>query len=133
MRTRGISLDHYTYLFLLKACGRIEALELGETIHGVLLKVALDSDSFVRNSLINMYTNCESAESARRMFDKMSDFNVVSCNAMIGGYVKVGDLGSAKWLFDKMLERDLVLWSTMIAGCVQIGDSKKAIELFGET
>ncbi|XXG59454.1 hypothetical protein AAC387_Pa04g1538 [Persea americana] len=132
MRTRGISPDHYTYPFLLKACGRIEALELGKTIHGVLLKAALDSDSFVRSSLINMYTNCGSVESARRLFDKMSDFNVVSCNAMIGGYVKVGDLGSAKWLFDKMPERDLVSWSTVIAGCVQIGDSKKAMELFGE-
>ncbi|XP_058090782.1 pentatricopeptide repeat-containing protein At5g48910-like isoform X2 [Magnolia sinica] len=79
-----------------------------------------------------MYTNCGSVDFACRLFDKMFDFNVVSCNAMMSGYLKVGDLGSARSLFDKMPERDLVSWSTVIAGCVQLGDIKKALELFTE-
>ncbi|KAL5972945.1 hypothetical protein ACLOJK_039752 [Asimina triloba] len=130
MLERGISPDNHTFPFVLKACGRIRDLHLGKTVHGVLVKVALESDSFIRSSLINMYANCRLVDSACQLLDNMSDFNVVSFNAMMAGYLKVGDLASALRLFDKMPERDLTSWSIVIAGCVQVGDSKKALQLF---
>ncbi|XP_068667599.1 pentatricopeptide repeat-containing protein At5g66520-like [Aristolochia californica] len=132
MLEQGISPDNHTYPFLLKACGRIRARELGKSIHGILIKVALDSNSFASSSLISMYNNCGCVDLARHLFDKMLDFNLVACNAMISGHLNAGDLRSARWLFERMPERDGVSWSTMVAGCVQLGDPKQSLELFSD-
>ena len=51
-----------------------------------MLRNRFESDVFVGTALIDMYAKCGSIKTARKLFDNMSNKNVVSWNAMIVGY-----------------------------------------------
>ncbi|XP_042477792.1 pentatricopeptide repeat-containing protein At4g21065-like [Macadamia integrifolia] len=79
--------DNYTFPFLLKSCTRLHRTREGRQLHAVIYKAGLQSDRFVQNSLIHMYSSCGESSFAMRVFEKMSDRNVVSWTSMIDGLV----------------------------------------------
>lgn len=102
MLERGISPDNFTYPPLLKACSLLGALQEGMVIHGHVIKVGLEDDVFVQNSLISMYGKCGVIQHARDVFDKMSEKSVASWSAIIGAHASV-----------KMWEECLLLYGEM--------------------
>ncbi|XAR55280.1 hypothetical protein NMG60_11035311 [Bertholletia excelsa] len=119
--------DDFTLPCVLKGCGRLFGIKEGKQIHGLLLKIGFGLDMYVQSSLISMYSKCGEIDSARKVFDKMVDKdlvswnslldgNLVSWNAMINGYMKSGDFDSAQHLFDQMEIRNEITWNSMIAG-----------------
>lgn len=58
---------------------------------------------------------------ARKLFDGLTDRNVVSWTALLSGYTRAGKVGDAIVLFERMSERDVAAWNAMIAGCTQNG------------
>lgn len=83
-----IQADEFTFTRVLKACGAISALRLGKEIHERILRSGFSSYVFVGNALISMYSKCRRIEDARKVFDNMSEQNVVSWNAIIVGYAQ---------------------------------------------
>ncbi|KAL0297080.1 UNVERIFIED_CONTAM: Pentatricopeptide repeat-containing protein [Sesamum radiatum] len=67
---------------------------------------------------------------ARKVFDEISDRNVVSWTAMISGYARAGQVGNAVLLFEEMPEGIRDFWNSIIAGCAQNGLFSEAIEFF---
>lgn len=67
-----------------------------------MLKNRLDSDVFVPNALMQMYSECGSLVSARLVFDQMADRDVVSWSTMIRSYVRSRMLGEALELIREM-------------------------------
>ena len=61
-------------------------------------------DPFVSSTLIDMYTKCWSLSEATWIFEKSSDQNVVSCNALLMGYTEQGYSEDALNCFRKMQE-----------------------------
>lgn len=102
MLERGISPDNFTYPPLLKACSLLGALQEGMVIHGHVIKVGLEDDVFVQNSLISMYGKCGVIQHARDVFDKMSEKSIASWSAIIGAHASV-----------KMWEECLLLYGEM--------------------
>ncbi|ERN09222.1 hypothetical protein AMTR_s00014p00257090 [Amborella trichopoda] len=94
--------DNYTYPFLLKSCARLHAPEEGRQIHAVTFKTDLQSDPFVQNSLIYMYSNCKEPDASHKVFDKMDHRDVVSYTSMIAGYVDNRRSVKALDLYGKM-------------------------------
>ncbi|CDP10583.1 unnamed protein product [Coffea canephora] len=90
--------DKYVISSALRAC----ALEQGRQVHAYSLKSNLDSDGFVSNNLIYMYSKCGSLVDARRIFDTMENLDVISYNAIIEGYLRQENLYEAFDLFAKM-------------------------------
>ncbi|KAL6004320.1 hypothetical protein ACLOJK_004869 [Asimina triloba] len=127
-----VGADKFTFPSVLKSCAQLFAIDEGEQVHGVVLKTQFASDIFVQNSLIHMYSRCRKIDSARSVFDKMSDRNVVSWNSIIDGFAKAGDVVSARAYFDKMPHRNIVSWNSMIAGYVRNGLCDEALDLFFE-
>ncbi|XP_043715399.1 pentatricopeptide repeat-containing protein At4g18840-like [Telopea speciosissima] len=123
--------NHYTFPLLTKMSAELGSIREGERAHSQIVKFGLESDLFVRNSLIHMYCVCGRIEDARWLFDRCSDSDLVTWNSMIDGYVKNGDVGAARLLFDEMPERDIVSWNSMIAGYVGAEDMESAEEIFG--
>ncbi|KAF3440469.1 hypothetical protein FNV43_RR18753 [Rhamnella rubrinervis] len=94
--------DGFACSSILTSCGSLEALKHGREVHAYTIKVNLENDDFVKNSLIDMYAKCDSLSDARRAFDAVSDHSVVSYNAMIEGYSRQEKLYEALDLFHDM-------------------------------
>ncbi|KAI3923021.1 hypothetical protein MKW98_013555 [Papaver atlanticum] len=107
-------------------------VEQGEKTHSRILKFGFESDLFVRNTLIHMYSSFRRIKDARKLFDDASldHSDIVTWNSMIDGYVKNGEVSVARRLFDEMPERDIVSWNSMIAGYAGVEDMTSAEEIF---
>eukprot|EP01018_Ginkgo_biloba_P020732 Gb_18359 [translate_table: standard] len=102
MQHTGIQPDHFTFTFVIKACAELSALHKGKEIHGHIVKTGFEMDVFVGNSLVAMYAKCGSLDSARQVFDRMSERDVVSWNAMIAGYAQNEHANDALTLFHQL-------------------------------
>ncbi|XP_050371235.1 pentatricopeptide repeat-containing protein At1g53600, mitochondrial [Argentina anserina] len=82
------------------------------------------------NVLLNGYLKAGRIEEAVRVFEGMSERNVVSQSCMIDGYCKMGRIVDARNLFDTMTERNVVTWTAMIDGYMKKGMFETGFELF---
>ncbi|KAJ7518498.1 hypothetical protein O6H91_21G071800 [Diphasiastrum complanatum] len=97
-----IHVGYMTFANLLQDCSSLRLLSEGKRVHAQLVRKGLDSDRFLSNLLIGMYSKCGSLEDARRVFDKMNKRNVVSWNTIITGYAENGQGQEALKLFREM-------------------------------
>eukprot|EP01018_Ginkgo_biloba_P008781 Gb_27830 [translate_table: standard] len=122
-----------TIASVLKACAGLTALREGKEIHSFTIKSSLQENVFVESTLIDMYSKCGRIKDAHHIFDKMSNRNVISWNAMIGGLAQNGHGEDALKLFHQMqlagLEPDMISWNAIIAGYAQNGHGENAIKL----
>ncbi|OVA10349.1 Pentatricopeptide repeat [Macleaya cordata] len=132
MLQRGLQPNNFTFPFVIKACTDSSMIRYGIFVHTHVVKYGLESDSYIQSSLIHMYSNGKDLDSARQLFDKCSDEDVVSWNSMIDGYVKSGSMELAKPVFERMVCRDVVSWNTMINGYAMLGNIEEAKKLFDE-
>ncbi|XP_020088418.1 pentatricopeptide repeat-containing protein At4g14820-like isoform X1 [Ananas comosus] len=111
VRAVGISADSYTFTSALKASSHLSLLTTGEEIHALSIKLGFNSDTFVLNSLINMYSVCGSLGAARKVFDLAmeSSRDVVSWNSMISGYLQRNLCDEALRVFVKMVRESVVM------------------------
>ncbi|KAJ4973679.1 hypothetical protein NE237_006853 [Protea cynaroides] len=96
--------DNFTYPFVLKSCARLHRTHEGRQLHATIYKAGLQSDRFVENSLIHMYSSCGESNCAMQVFDKMSDRNVVSWTSIIDGLVDNDRPVEALRMFSRMEE-----------------------------
>ncbi|WOK99016.1 pentatricopeptide repeat-containing protein [Canna indica] len=126
MLRAGLAPDHHTYPFVLAACARSRALEQGMRFHGETMKVGLDSDVYVLNALLQMYTRCGCFGAAHKLFDGNSHRDVVSWNVMMRGYLLAGFFEDALHLLQEMKEMDVnpddVTLISLVSACSQSGD-----------
>ncbi|KAH0853726.1 hypothetical protein HID58_092932 [Brassica napus] len=121
----GMVPDHYTFPSLLKACAAAKGLEEGRQLHCLSMKIGLDGDVFVCPTLINMYTECEDVDAARRVFDRILEPCVVSYNAMITGYARRNRPNEALSLFREMQGKSLkvneITLLSVLSSCSLLG------------
>eukprot|EP00250_Pteridium_aquilinum_P017664 c23727_g1_i1 orf=910-3204(+) len=90
MQEEGLSPNAVTFVSSVKACIRIGAIDKGQELHVAAAKEGLDMNTFVGNTLIDMYAKVGSLVEARDVFDEMQAKDIVSWNALISGYVERG-------------------------------------------
>ncbi|XP_008787192.2 pentatricopeptide repeat-containing protein At3g26782, mitochondrial-like [Phoenix dactylifera] len=100
----GARPDRFTFPPVLKACGHLRDLQTGAKVHRDTVEFGYCYDVFVGNSLIAMYGKGGALETARRVFDEMSERNVVTWTAMIGASAQNGHTEEALSLFHSMLD-----------------------------
>ncbi|XP_057839795.2 pentatricopeptide repeat-containing protein At2g22070 [Cryptomeria japonica] len=132
MKRTGTMPDQITISSVLSAYSSLGSLDDGKKTHAHSIKAGFDSDVFVGSAFIDLYAKCESVEDARQVFNKMTERNVVSWNAIMAGYVRCGRVEDARQLFEIMTVRDMVSWTTIIAGCAQNELDGEALQLFSE-
>ncbi|KAJ1262105.1 hypothetical protein BS78_09G081900 [Paspalum vaginatum] len=94
--------NHMTFSSALGACSSPEAFMDGRRVHAMILQRSLQNDLLVCNSLLTMYSKCNSMEDAERIFQLMLCCDVVSCNVLIGGYAALEDVTNAMHVFSWM-------------------------------
>ncbi|XP_047155057.1 pentatricopeptide repeat-containing protein At4g19191, mitochondrial [Vigna umbellata] len=121
----AFSPDISTILNLLLSCVQPMALFHGLLVHSHGVKLGCDSDVGVVNTLLCMYSKGGDVQSARFLFDCMSDKTCVSWTVMISGYAEKGFMSEALTLFNAMEasgeKPDLVTVLVMISGCGRTG------------
>lgn len=123
--------NHFIFPHVLRSCPHVFEAQGTELLHTQILKLGFGEYPVVQTALVDSYTRfCSDLQIARRLFDEMSERNVVAWTAMISGYMRVGEMGNAFLLFEKMPERDTPSWNSVIAGFTQNGMFSEAISLF---
>ncbi|KMT08169.1 hypothetical protein BVRB_6g142920 [Beta vulgaris subsp. vulgaris] len=90
MLSLGFQPDNFTYPFVVKACGDSLFVEFGRIIHAQVMINGFESDVYVANCLLAMYSNFGEMGTARLVFDRMTQRDLTSWNTMITGHVKNG-------------------------------------------
>ncbi|KAM2234752.1 hypothetical protein PS2_012847 [Malus domestica] len=126
MKSLYLMPNNFTYPFVFIACANLLELNHGRAAHSSVFKTGLDKDGHVSHSLITMYARCGELGFARKVFDEISERDLVSWNSMISGYCKMGCAGDAVQFFCEMRtdgfepdERTLV---TVLGACGDLGD-----------
>lgn len=107
MLHNGLSPDDYIFPCATKACGILNRIDIGMSMHCFSVKNGFGLNVFVGSSLVDMYAKCGELVYARKLFDQMPDKNVVSWSGMIYGYAQMGEANEALLLFKRALEQDL--------------------------
>ncbi|KAJ9128604.1 hypothetical protein P3X46_034713 [Hevea brasiliensis] len=118
----GVEVNSHTFSSILKCFAALGSRKEGEWAHGYLLKLGYGSHNIVVNSLISFYFNIRKVESARKLFDELSDRDIISWNSMVSGYV-ANDLPEEGLLVFKELlylgvNLDLSTVISVLAACV---------------
>lgn len=121
----GIVPDEYSFSSLVKACGKAKGLEEGKQLHCLAIKLEFSSNAYVCPTLINFYTECGDMDSARLVFDKMSEPCVVSFNALITGYARANQPNESLSLFREMQAKNVmpsyVTMLSVLSSCAMLG------------
>lgn len=135
MRAARIYPDNYTFVSLLSVCSKLCNLALGSSLHGLIKKTEIiSSDTFVCNMLIDMYGKCGSIGSSVKIFNEMTDRNVITWTALISA---LGLNGFAQRALEKFREMeflgfkpDRVALIAVLTACRHGGLVREGMELF---
>ncbi|EPS72209.1 hypothetical protein M569_02541 [Genlisea aurea] len=128
--TSATKLEPAIVTAILESCGSTFRLKEGRQIHGCALRLGLDRDTYLGNSIIGMYSKFGWIREARKAFDALGNKDVVSWNSLISGYVQLGMVDEAQQLFDEAETKDSVSWTVMLTGFASKGLIDECIRLF---
>ncbi|GMP74269.1 hypothetical protein CsSME_00031732 [Camellia sinensis var. sinensis] len=125
MQELGVEANSYTFSCILKCFAAKGSVVEGERVHGSLLRLGFGSYNTVVNSLITFYFKCGRTKSAHKLFDELSDRDVITWNSMISGYVFNSLDEKGIEVFIEMLSSeisvDLATIVSVLSACANIG------------
>ncbi|KAI5080295.1 hypothetical protein GOP47_0005774 [Adiantum capillus-veneris] len=139
MKYEGLSPDGVTFLYILKACGSLQAADMGEQVHDDISKRGLlEKDIFVGNALVEMYVKCGALLKAQQVLNELPLQDLVTWNVLIDGYAQQGKGEDAINLVEQMQQRGLspnavtFLCSLQACGCMEAAGFCKGEEIYCE-
>nr|UPT49773.1 pentatricopeptide repeat protein AaPPR1392 [Agave angustifolia] len=128
--------DKFLIPKILKACSELRTLSTGSAVHGYMVRIQLQPDVFINNSLIDMYAKCGDINSSRNVFHQMEEKDVVTWTALLNAYSDAGLLDEAVQVFysmkDNGIHPDLICWNALISGFARNGEIGEAFRLLKE-
>jgi pentatricopeptide repeat protein len=137
MQAAGVHPDAVTYSCILKACGIVGSLEMGEEIVSAAREQDLvDNNPVLGTALVDMYSKCGSLKKAREAFEQLPLQDLVSWNCLITGYAQVGQADAVFELYNRMKAKGLVpnsvTFIVLLNACSHAGLAKEGESLFDE-
>ncbi|XP_010912774.2 pentatricopeptide repeat-containing protein At5g16860 [Elaeis guineensis] len=144
MQRVGTRPDHYTFPFVLKACGKLPSYWRGTVVHAVVCRNGFESNVFVCNALVAMYASCGAPDEAGRVFDEIvykGIDDVISWNSVVAAHVKSGNSQLALELFAQMVKEgnnkatqqrsDIISLVNILPACASLRALAQAKEIHG--
>eukprot|EP01018_Ginkgo_biloba_P003198 Gb_11219 [translate_table: standard] len=126
-------IDTGAYVCLLQLCIKKKALSEGKLVHAHMNESGFMADTFLQNTLMNMYVKCGSVVEARRCFDQMPKRDVYSWNMIIAGYARHGFSEEALTLFHQMqrtgVQSDQFTFANLLPACAKLSSLKHGMEI----
>ncbi|XP_027343745.1 pentatricopeptide repeat-containing protein At1g53600, mitochondrial [Abrus precatorius] len=119
---------------VLAASAALAALNEGLQIHTCALKMSLEYDLSIQNSLISFYSKCGNVIDAYRIFLDVISPNVISYNSIINGFAQNGFGEEALSIYKKMQseghEPNHVTFLAVLSACTHAGIVEEGWNLF---
>ncbi|XP_044473101.1 pentatricopeptide repeat-containing protein At1g53600, mitochondrial-like [Mangifera indica] len=125
MLQKGIRPNQMTFSAVLSASASLATLNQGSQIHAHVVKMDMEFDLSIQNTLVSLYSKCGGLTDAYRIFTNIKAPNIVSYNTMITGFAQNGFGDEALKLFRKMenegLEPNKVTFLGVLSACAHVG------------
>ncbi|KAL8519820.1 hypothetical protein ACS0TY_010672 [Phlomoides rotata] len=103
----GVTLDPIALISAVSACTKLLNLKAGRSVHGYMIRVGLQNNLSLLNSLLNLYGKTGSVNAASNLFIIMEEEDVISWGSMIACYAHHGCPEEALNLFNEMVARGI--------------------------
>ncbi|MCO5559556.1 hypothetical protein L7F22_013157 [Adiantum nelumboides] len=128
-----VAASKFVYVALLQACAKLKCSVRGQVIHLDIVKVGLESDYYIGNTLIDVYAKCGSLPEARNVFDRLLIKDAVSWTSLISGYVGKGLSKDAVDFFELMLNEgtssDEFVFACVLKACGSLGARERGQDI----
>lgn len=118
MRALGIELNVYSFSSVIKSFAGAPSLSQGLKVHALLIKNGLVDSPILRTSLIDLYFKCGKVRLAGRMFEEISERDVVVWGAMLAGFghnrLQREVLEYVRWMVDEGVKPNSVIMTIVI-------------------
>ncbi|KAF8051356.1 hypothetical protein N665_1742s0005 [Sinapis alba] len=120
-RVWGFEPNVSTLVLVIHALRNLRWYVDGEKIHCYVIRTGFCGVSSVQNSILSLYAECDSLR-ARKLFEEMSERDVISWSVMIRSYVRSQEPVRGLKLFQEMVreaktEPDSVTVTSVLKGC----------------
>ncbi|PHT41897.1 hypothetical protein CQW23_20751 [Capsicum baccatum] len=101
MRNAGLVPNSFTIVGVLVGVSGLKDLILGQLVHGLIVKLGWEDNSFVGTSLLEVYAKCGNVTDSCKIFEDIKCEGLVPWNAMISAFVYNGLIEEAFLLFNR--------------------------------
>ncbi|KAK4358035.1 hypothetical protein RND71_023645 [Anisodus tanguticus] len=109
MHVSDVEYNEVTLMAVLCSCARLGWLKEGKSIHGFIVRNALDcSNDLLGSALVDLYANCGKLSDCHKVFGSSQNRHIVSWNMLISGYVQEGSAEKALTLFVDMARKGIL-------------------------
>ncbi|XP_023546071.1 pentatricopeptide repeat-containing protein At3g05340 isoform X1 [Cucurbita pepo subsp. pepo] len=129
MSCGSVEPNSLTYLSLLTACSGLEALEEGCQIHGLILKLGIQSDLCIGSALMDMYSKCGSIGDAWKIFESAEELDMVSLTVILAGFTQNGCEEEAIQIFLKMLKMGIEIDENVVSAVLGVFGADTSLRL----
>ena len=135
MQYEGIPPDVITFICMLKACGSMGSVAMGEEVHVKVKNQQLwKKDMVLGNALVDMYAKCGMLGKAQEVFNELPCRDVISWSALMDGYAQMGEAEKVIENFNKMMIEDVipdvVTFLVLLTACNHAGLLAKGLMVF---
>lgn len=135
MVAEGVEPDSVVMLTVAEACAEFGLWREGKSVHGYVVRKAIQSDGALDNSLITMYGKCGDLHSAERLFKKVVHLSTATWTSMITCYNQCGCYREVLDILFEMLlsngEPNAVTMMGVLRSCGRLGWLKKGRSVHG--
>ncbi|XP_042379670.1 pentatricopeptide repeat-containing protein At2g33680-like [Zingiber officinale] len=136
MGEQGLLPDEYTISILLKAAASQLSVLVGRQFHGVAIKMGLQTNAMIGNSLIMMYAKNEWVSDSFLAFKDISEHDLISWNSIVQCYLQNEEPEQAWMLFVEMkslgFQPDEFSFVGALAACASLARHQSGREVHGD-
>ncbi|XP_059669082.1 putative pentatricopeptide repeat-containing protein At5g08490 [Cornus florida] len=82
----GFKPEYQVLADILKSCAAIRNINLGNALHGHIVKLGHSSCQSVSKALLNMYAKCKAFDDCQKLFGQVSHCDAVTWNIVLSGF-----------------------------------------------
>ncbi|XP_028193185.1 pentatricopeptide repeat-containing protein At3g58590-like [Glycine soja] len=135
MHSACIHPDSYSFMSVISVCTKLCLLDWGSSLHGLIIKTNLGNyDTFLGNVLIDMYGKCGSIDSSMKVFEEITNKNIITWTTLITALGLNGYAYEAVMRFQNIelmgLKPDALALRTVLCSCRYGGLVSEGMEIF---
>ncbi|KAL9683022.1 hypothetical protein QQ045_014834 [Rhodiola kirilowii] len=130
-RIGAVKPNEFTLDCIIRTCERLELLNAGREVHGLIVKAGFEYDDSVASALIELYFHCLAVNDARKIFENTATPGISVSNSLMEGLVSMGRIEDAELVFQSLSGKNAISYNIMIKGYAMVGrteDSKLCFE-----